>query len=130
MLKPLANQKCYGGRDVRTDRHGKVKSRVSATKNVNNNNFFSPLYPFWAAALEGKFFHVLLLRLLCPPPPNIQVSASRTKSQLQGPNPCLKAQSLPHGPIPRLKAQIPALFPVQKPKSQPRGLNLSPEART
>ena len=121
MLKPLANQKCYGGRDVRTDRHGKVKSRVSATKNVNNNNFFSPLYPFWAAALEGKFFHVLLLRLLCPPYPIF-------KSQPPGPNPSFKVQ------IPALRPNLclMAQFPASRPKSQPyfqfKSPNLSPEA--
>ena len=36
MQKPLAIQKCDGPTDGPTDRHGKVQSRVSATKNDND----------------------------------------------------------------------------------------------
>ena len=46
MRKLLAIQKCYGGTDRRTDRHGKLKSRVAATKNgvvVNLEALLRPL---------------------------------------------------------------------------------------
>ena len=36
MQKPLQIQKCDGPTDGRTDRHGKVQSRVSATKKTNS----------------------------------------------------------------------------------------------
>ena len=38
MRKPLAIQKCDGRTDGRTDRHGKVYSRVSATKNMERKS--------------------------------------------------------------------------------------------
>ena len=73
-----------------------------------------PLY-FWAAAPKGSMTYAftlmgnfLLLLLLCTPLP----SASRPKSQPQGPNSSLEA------PIPTLRL-----------KSQSRGSNLSQEAQ-
>ena len=94
---------------------------------------------FWAAAPKGPMTYTFTHGEISPSPPssfasspNTQISASRPKSQLQGPSPSQETQiqvskpkSHPWGPLPIFEAQI----PTSRPRSQPHGLNPSLDAQ-